>query len=242
MTEMNSNEERTVKKNIISTGNNEIDKKLGGGIPIASLILIEGQSDAGKSVLCQQMTWGSLQNNFHVVLFTTENTVKSMVTQMGSLGMAVMDYILLGWFKIYVMKSSQIKESPQKTYDTLLETMEKSDKYQLFIIDSLTPVVTEKNGEGTLAYFERCKTLCDKGKTIINVTHTYAFESDFLIRIRSLCDAHFRMLIEKVGDKLVKTLEVAKIRGAAQSTGNILTFDVQPEIGMKIMPFSRAKA
>jgi flagellar protein FlaH len=49
-------------------------------------------------------------------------------------------------------------------------------------------------------------------------------------------------MIEKVGDKLVKTLEVSKIRGAAQSTGNILSFDVEPEIGMKIMPMSRAKA
>ena len=42
--------------------------------------------------------------------------------------------------------------------------------------------------------------------------------------------------------QLVKTLEVAKIRGAQQTTGNILTFDVEPEIGMKIMPVSRARA
>ncbi|HEX76064.1 MAG TPA: flagellar accessory protein FlaH, partial [Dehalococcoidia bacterium] len=80
------------------------------------------------------------------------------------------------------------------------------------------------------------------GKTIVNVTHTYAFDHDFLIRVCSACDAHFRLLIDKVGDKLVKTLEVAKIRGANLTTGNVLTFDVEPGIGMKIMPISKAKA
>ena len=235
-------EDEAIKKDIISTGHPEIDKKLGGGIPKSSLILIEGQSDAGKSVLCQQMIWGSLSNNFNVLLFTTENTVKSLVPQMDSLGLGMLDHLLLGRFKIYTMKPSQVKASVHDTFESILETIEKCEDYHLLIIDSLTPVVSHAKGEEALAYFERCKALCDKGKTIINVTHTYAFEQDFLIRIRSVCDAHFRLLIEKVGDKLVKTLEVAKIRGATQSTGNILTFDVEPEVGMKIMPISRAKA
>jgi len=235
-------EDEEIRKDIISTGHPEIDKKLGGGIPIGSLTLVEGQSDAGKSVLCQQMIWGSLNNKFKVLLFTTENTVKSLVTQMDSLGLNIVDYLLLGWLKIYTIKSSQIKASAQDTFESILETMERYEDYHLPIIDSLTPIVSHARGEETLVYFEHCKALCDKGKTIINVTHTYAFDQDFLIRIRSVCDAHFRLLIEKVGDKLVKSLEVAKIRGAAQNTGNILTFDVEPEVGMKIMPVSKAKA
>ena len=51
------------KTNIISTGHPEIDKKLGGGVPMGSLTLVEGQSDAGKSVLCQQLIWGSLKKS-----------------------------------------------------------------------------------------------------------------------------------------------------------------------------------
>lgn len=235
-------EDEEVKKDIISTGHAEIDKKLGGGIPIGSLIFIEGQSDAGKSVFCQQIIWGSLNNKFKVLLFTTENTVKSLVPQMDSLGLNILDHLLLGSLKIYNLRTSHITGSGPSAFDTILETIDKTEGYQLCIVDSLTPIVSQANGDRTLGYFERCKALCDKGKTIINVTHTYAFEQDFLIRTRSMCDAHFRLVIEKVGDKLVKTLEVAKIRGAAQNTGNILSFDVEPEIGMKIMPMSRAKA
>jgi archaellum biogenesis ATPase FlaH len=35
---------------------------------------------------------------------------------------------------------------------------------------------------------------------------------------------------------------VAKVRGAVSTTGNVVTFDVEPEVGMKIMPLSKAKA
>lgn len=40
---------------VITTSNTEIDKNLGGGIPRASMHLVEGESDSGKSVLTQQL-------------------------------------------------------------------------------------------------------------------------------------------------------------------------------------------
>jgi archaeal flagellar protein FlaH len=229
-------------KKIISTGHPEIDKKLGGGIPIGSLILIEGQSDAGKSVLCQQMIWGSLTNGYSVLLFTTENTVKSLVSQMDSLGQTILDYLLLGRLKVYYMKQSQVKAYPVATFEKIITAIESHATYQLSVIDSLTPIVSGSDVLKILSYFERCKSVCDQGRTVINVMHSYALDNDTLIRVRSACDAHLKLTIEKVGDKLVKSLEVAKIRGATQNTGNVVAFEVEPEVGMKIMPISRAKA
>ena len=81
---------------VISTGNTEIDKKLGGGIPIGSMTLIEGESDSGKSVLTQQMVWGSLYDGFRVIVYTTENTLKSFIRQMASLSLEISDFLLLG--------------------------------------------------------------------------------------------------------------------------------------------------
>lgn len=229
-------------KSIISTGHPEIDNKLGGGVPIGSLTLIEGQSDAGKSVLCQQMIWGSLTSGFKVILFTTENTVKSLLSQMQSLGLGILDYLLLGRIKVFYMKPSQVKVSPAATFDAILMAIEKNSAHQLVVIDSITPIVSGSEVLKILTYFERCKSICDKGRTIMNVTHTYALDNDTMIRVRSACDAHLKLTIEKVGDKLVKSLEVAKVRGASQNTGNVVAFEVEPEIGMKIMPISRAKA
>lgn len=75
------------KKNIISSGNDEIDKKLGEGIPLGSLVLIEGENDTGKSVFCQQMVYGGLNQLHRIAYYSTENTVKSMLAQMDSLSL-----------------------------------------------------------------------------------------------------------------------------------------------------------
>jgi len=224
----------------ISTGHAEIDKKVGGGIPVGSLTLIEGQSDAGKSVFAQQMIWGSLRGNHRVLVFTTENSVRSLNTQMESLGLDIMDALLLGWLKIYPVETSQMELLG--TFDAVLSAIERHTAYGMVVVDSLTPVIAHTSVGDIISYFERCKRLCDDGKTIINIAHTYAFNEEVLARIRSVCDAHFRLRIEEVGDKLIKVLEVAKVRGADKDTGNILSFEVEPGMGMRVMPISQAKA
>lgn len=228
------------KDEIICTGHSEIDKRLGGGIPIGSLTLIEGQSDAGKSVLSQQMMWGALSSKHRVLLFTTENTVKSMHKQMESLGLGILDPLLLGWMKIFQVEPSRTRDG--NALSTITSGIMAYPTYNLIVIDSLTPVIAHTAVEEIIDYFERCKKLCDTGRTIINITHTYAFDEQILIRIRSACDAHLRLRIEEVGDKLVKVLEVGKVRGADKNTGNIMSFDVDPGIGMRVMPLGRAKA
>ena len=47
----------------VSTGQPDLDKKLGGGIPLGSLTLLEGQSDSGKSVVGQQL-WADRHMEF----------------------------------------------------------------------------------------------------------------------------------------------------------------------------------
>lgn len=232
-------DESEKKKRIISAGNPEIDKRLGGGIPLGSLTLVEGHSDAGKSVLAQQLIWGSLRDCHKALLFSTENTVKSLASQMESLGLDILDYILMGWLKIYHLQPT--KTDLVTCFDMLIEAMKRESDYELFIIDSLTPIVAYTSLEETLSYFERCKGLCDRGSTVINIAHSFAFNEEVIIRIRSLCDAHLRLTIEEMGDKLLKSLEVAKVKGADKNTGNIICFDVEPGIGMKILPLSKAK-
>ena len=39
---------------IISTDNEEVDRQLGGGLPVPSLVLIEGDHGTGKSVVTAQ--------------------------------------------------------------------------------------------------------------------------------------------------------------------------------------------
>lgn len=229
-------------RKLITTGNIEIDKKIGGGLPPRSLTLIEGQSDAGKSVLTQQFIWGSLQSGLRIALYTTENTTPSLMRQMSSLSLSIDDYFLLGRINCFPVPNTFSKEKSQQLYKLLLDHIERMPKYELVIVDSLTAFVTHASEADTLDFFSRAKELCDQGRSLMVTMHSYASNEQLLTRLRSICDAHMRLRVEEVGSQLVKVLEVAKVRGADKSTGNIVSFDVEPNIGMRIIPITKAKA
>ena len=227
---------------VIATGNPEIDKKLGGGVPVGSLIFIEGQSDAGKSVFTQQITWGSLREGYRVTMLSTENTVRSMLRHMGSLNLDVTDHLLLGRLKVFQLRPMRAQDGADHALKALLQAVSRQWEQDLVVVDSLTSFVAHSSPEQVIGFFEECKGFTDSGMTVALVAHSYAFNDGMLVRISSMCDAHFRFAIEPMGDKLVKTLEVSKVRGANMSTGNVISFDVQPGVGMKIIPFSKARA
>ena len=234
-------EEEKESRNI-TTGSSEVDKKMGGGIPSGSLTLIEGQSDAGKSVLAQQMMWGSLNDGCRVTLYTSESTVKSLMKQMNSLGLDVLDYLLLDRLRVYPIQMMQSDIDLEYALKIVSQALQRETETDIIIIDSLTAFVTHVSLESAIEFFENCKNLCNDGQTIIIITHSYAFNEDMLIRVRSMCDAHLKLTIEQLGDKLLKSMEVSKIRGATRTTGNIVAFEIEPGWGMRIIPVSKAKA
>jgi len=117
----------------------------------------------------------------------------------------------------------------------------RSSKAHVVVIDSLTMFTEYTQQSSILTFLTSCKNIVDQGKTILITLHTYAFEEDTLIRIRSICDAHLSMKKALIGDKYVMVLEVVKVRGARKTTGNLVSFEVHPGYGMKIIPISMAK-
>lgn len=229
-------------KRDMTSGSAEIDRKMGGGIPTGSLMLIEGSSDSGKSVLTQQLMWGSLTfSNCRATLFTTENTVKSLMKQMDSLGLNVLDFLLLGFLRVYPIQMMQGDIELERALKIVSQAIQRETDADIVIVDSLTAFITHVTLESTIEFFEDCKNLCNEGQTIMLVTHSYSFDEGMLIRIRSMCDAHITLGIEQMGDRLLKVLTVSKVRGASHTTGNIVSFEVEPGYGMRIIPVSKAQ-
>jgi flagellar protein FlaH len=231
------------KKENIVTEVPEVDDRLGGGIPLGSLCLIEGHSDSGKSVLCQHITNGTLLGGeIAVAYYTTENNVRSLITQMESLAMNVLDYFLADRLRIFPLVFRSGMQGGQKPFFVLTHHMQNLPQdFKLVIVDSITLLVAHSNPVAIIDFFSRCKGLCDQGKTIIVVAHSYAFEEDMLARTRSLCDARFRFRLEQVGDSMIKLMEVLKVRGAERPTGDVVSFNIEPKMGMRVIPLAKAR-
>ena len=231
------------KKNIISSGNDEIDKKLGEGIPLGSLVLIEGENDTGKSVFCQQMVYGGLNQLHRIAYYSTENTVKSMLAQMESLSLDISDFYSWGYFRVFPVHLEGVEWSSEQMKGILHIVADhvKSMKEKIIFIDSLTMFTTYSAEDNILEFLTSMKNLCDRGYTVFITLHQHAFNENTLVRIRSACDCHLFLRKEQLTDRYISVLEVSKIRGAKKSTGNIVSFEVQPGFGLKIIPITQAR-
>lgn len=233
----------STKKKILSTGNTEIDKKIADGLPLGSLTLIEGENDTGKSVLTQQIMWAALKEGLDVDLFTTECTVRSFLSQMELMNLAISDYFAWGYLRLYQLSLNNKGWSKDQMSGILERIVDhiRTSKAQIIVIDSFTLFTEFTTPKAIINFLNKCKSLADSGKTILITLHSYAFDEDTLIRLRSICDSHYAMRRSFIGDKFVMVLEVLKVHGAQKTTGNIVSFEVQPGYGMKIIPISMAK-
>lgn len=228
-------------KKIISAHNMELDSKMGGGLPVGSLTLIEGTSGAGKSVLSQQILWGALEDGLTVALFTSENTVKSLVTQMASIDLDVLDFLLLRRLRVYPVELSKLgADAPRMLLDAM--HAEAAQKRGMIVLDSFSATASSaSNDQQIIGFFEACKRMTADGLTILITLHSEAVSADLANPIRSMCDAHLRLRTEQDGQRMVKTLEVAKVRGASSTTGAVVGFEVEPGWGMRVIPISKAR-
>ncbi len=217
----------------------ELDSKLGGGLPLGSLSLIEGGSGSGKSVLSQQMLYGALMDGFTASLFTSENTISSLVTQMEKLDLDILDFLLLSKCRVFPMALARLgKRAPAM----LLDAISRERKQTLIIVDSLTSAVIQTTESASiLHFFEECQRVCAGGTSIMVTLHAQGVEEDLLNPIRSMCDVDLRLRAEQDGQRVVKTLEVSKVRGADGVTGAIVGFEVEPGWGMRVIPISKAR-
>lgn len=231
------------EKAVLTTGKSEIDKKIDDGIPLNSLTLIEGEHDSGKSVFIQQIVWGAMKQGLCMDIFSSEMTPKAFIPQMESMSLDISDYYAWGYLRLFPILVPGLdleKENMEELLQHLLDHARESPA-QVIVIDSLTLFTEYTTNEVIIDFFTSCKSLCDKGKTIVVALHSYAFDEDTLVRIRSVCDALLTMKRALIGDKYLMVLEVVKIRGAHKTRENIVSFEVVPGYGMRIIPISVAK-
>lgn len=236
-------EQEEEKKRILLSGNDDIDKKLGEGIPLGSLVLIEGENDTGKSVLCQQMAYGGLNQLYRIAYYSTENTIKSMLAQMESLSLDISDFYAWGYLRIFQVHLEGVEWTSDQMKGSLhlLISHIKGIKERIAIVDSLTMFTTYSAEDNILEFLTSLKNLCDLGYTILITLHQHAFKEDTLVRIRSACDCHLFLRKEQLTDRYICVMEISKIGGAKKNSDNIVSFEVQSGFGLKTIPISQAK-
>lgn len=231
---------------VLSTGNDELDLRLGGGLPHPSFILLEGGHGTGKSLLISQFVWGVLKrSDMNVLLITTENTVKSLLEQMKKISFDLEKEYILGRLHIVPIHMEGVRwaeKSARYLLEALGRYMKKMKKYDVIVIDSLTTIAVYSDTSTVLDFLTRCRMLVSEGKTIIATVHPHALNENLLINARALSDCYFRLSLGEMGGKTFKIMEIVKLKGVSGIVEGLINFDVEPSFGIKILPLASANA
>ncbi len=240
----------TTTEECVLTGVKEMDEELSGGIPTGSLVFIEGQSQSGKSILTQYLAYGALQSSGSAVsYYTTESGVKHLIDKMDSLSLDTLHYFLADCFRIYPLDLYTTSREIQESIRLLIDHISKlPERFNLVIVDAITPIMVKINPMSTLDFFHACKELCNQSRTIILVADPHGFRKGILSRARLVSDTYMRIRseyqrinAEKIGDRPIRILDVQKLHGVERPQREGIKFEIQPETGIKVLPFAEAK-
>ena len=156
--------------------------------------------------------------------------------------MQVTDHYLVGRLCLYGANLRVDQERAERLMQKLIKFIEKSEDSDVFIVDSITPLLFQFDARYVLSFLATCRDLAATGRTIIVTLHSYAINESLRLRAGSIVDTHLRLSIEELGSQVVRTLEVSKIRGAIKTIGNTVSFSVERGLGLKSIPISKTKA
>ena len=230
---------------IIGTGGKlvPLEKVLRGGISTGSLTLIEGASKTGKSVLCQYLFYGSILDGRGAAYFSTEHTVSSLTKQMRSIGLNVLEYIREDSLCVYPLQDRSTDDDPDALLAELASEIQGVPQECGFIIvDGITSLAQVRQDRTVMGFFSACQRQCEEGRTLALVARPSAFDQNLLARLHGICNTHISMMLETVRDKMVTTLEVSKISNFEPRSDNRLSFQVEPDLGVRFIPVSRVRA
>ena len=230
---------------LIKTGEKlpALEQKMGGGLPLGTVTLAAGAASSGKSTLCQHFLYGALVGGYGAALYTSEASAHDLLPRMISIGLDVSEYYRKEKLRIYDVPDLSESEKPEVLLNRLSQSMERLSRgAQFIVVDSITDLAGSCPEQAVIAFFSACRRLSNQGKTIFVSVHSYAFGSEMLARLHALCDGFLLLGSEEVRGKSVRTLEVKKINTTEKTRDNMVSFVVEPEIGMRLIPMNKTKA
>ncbi len=230
----------------ISTGNEELDTRLGGGIPHPSFILIEGDNGSGKTTLSLQFVLGALLSGMNVVYISTESTARHLLSQSRNITIDLMKYYVRGQLVVYTMYTPGTEWSRgwvRASFSRLLSGItEMSSRFNLVVVDSLTPLLRHLEYDDVSRLVYTARLLVSTGTTVIATLHQGVVEEVLAKHLRAASDVYYQLDFASIGGRQVKILKVVKVRGVPGLAETTIAFDVDPAFGIKIVPIAAAQA
>lgn len=217
-----------------------LNRKLGGGLPTSSILLLEGEDGTGKSAFSQRFAYGLCETGQTVCYLTHELDLMGFMEQMNSLDYGVEEHILENRLAVL----SVTFRAGEKYVEKLLNA-EKMWNGDVTIIDGFNHILKNDKEFNQLTSENREKELSSKivnffkdltrsEKTVILTLDHTDLSEEALSPFRSVADVYFKLKAVDVGGEIQKTLDVKRFSGMGKQVGDNIGYSVRAGAGIVI--------
>jgi flagellar protein FlaH len=220
--------------------------RLGGGFPHPSYMIVEGDNGSGKTALVQQIIYGALSEGLSSLVITTERSVKEFLADAAEIRMDMSDYFIEGSLRIYTANLRSLRWAGltnSKILDILSNFFEEhSADYDLMVVDSLTHLIHGVWLGKVLNFFKDLRFLVRRGNTLILTLHPNILPGDMRAKVVGISDVYVSLSNVDIGGRTYKMLNLVKMKGFNAGADPSIIFDVDPALGIKVVPMKATKA
>jgi flagellar protein FlaH len=226
------------------TDRDRVDDAFGGGLPSGAVVLVEGTVGTGKSVLCQRMAHGVVEEGHLVAYVSTDLTAGEFVDQMDSLSYPVVDALLRDRLLFLHADVGGVGNGRRRLVDPLLGG---GDHWEagLLIVDSFGSFVRNDrdvaahinagSGPGTMETVVAALNRATASGTTVVLTVTEGdVPEDTLRPLQQGAEVYLRLTTETVGQEIRRAIGVRRFAGMADPVDDVIGFTVQQGRGMTI--------
>jgi len=230
-----------------------LNKELGGGIPSGSIVLMEGDYGAGKSVLSQRFTYGFSQENTSVTMLSTELNVSGFIDQMNSLSYDVVSPLLneeVLFLNADLDTSGALtgtggSDSERKELLKRMMEAEVMWKPDVVIIDTFDAILrndpafealVRENDErqAALEIISFFRDMISDGKIIILTVDPSTVAEEAIGPFRSIADVFIELQMIEVGNDIRRQIQVKRFAGMGEQVGDTIGYSVRAGTGIVI--------
>jgi archaeal flagellar protein FlaH len=221
----------------------ELQDRLGGGLPKGALVVVEGEFGTGKSILLQRVVYGLLKNGQRVTYVSTELTTLHFIEQMHTLDYPVEEFIFgrsLLFLPVYPVLGFRGKKTD--LMDRLLNAKRMYDS-DVIAIDAFSSIVKDwwRSVGDTIPETRKTETIEDalylfkllnaKGKTVVLTFQPGDVPDDIAGVLKGAADAYLTTKVDSVGGVVSRSIFVRRFGRAEKAVADIIPFRVEPKTG-----------
>jgi len=216
-----------------------VNHAVGGGIPEGSLVLIEGGTGAGKSVLATRFLYGLCEEGTRVTAVATDGTAREYIDQTASLSYDVVPHLLAGRLRYF--------HAPVGGDRPLLAPLYEPDLWSgdALVVDGFGSLCRNDPAFGpTLGGGEEDRAMTRltarldpplaAGKLAVLTVDPATVTERALRPLRSAADVYLELVSEAVGQEIRKKALVRRFAGMQRPVDDTIGFSVQQGRGVVI--------